>query len=71
MYVVCQKQGCRIELTAPRSLPGSECAPMTAATGYVRVGIVLSDRAEASLMDWILLDSRLCGVGALAVSQPS
>ncbi|KER28918.1 LOW QUALITY PROTEIN: hypothetical protein T265_13500 [Opisthorchis viverrini] len=37
MYVVCQKQGCRIELTAPRSLPGSECAPMTAATGYVRV----------------------------------
>ncbi|KER28727.1 hypothetical protein T265_13525, partial [Opisthorchis viverrini] len=31
-----------------------------AAAGYAGVGIVLSERAEASLLDWIPVDSRLC-----------
>ncbi|GAA53950.1 TAR DNA-binding protein 43 [Clonorchis sinensis] len=34
----------------------------TAAAGYAGVGIVLSERAEASLLDWIPVDSRLCAV---------
>ncbi|GAA55228.1 hypothetical protein CLF_107357 [Clonorchis sinensis] len=33
-----------------------------AAAGYAGVGIVLSERAEASLLDWIPVDSRLCAV---------
>ncbi|GAA51281.1 mucolipin-3 [Clonorchis sinensis] len=33
-----------------------------AAAGYAGVGIVLSERAEASLFNWIPVDSRLCAV---------
>ncbi|KER30296.1 hypothetical protein T265_03245 [Opisthorchis viverrini] len=33
-----------------------------AAAGYAGVGIVLSERAEASLLDWIPVDSSLCAV---------
>ncbi|GAA48578.1 hypothetical protein CLF_101776 [Clonorchis sinensis] len=38
-----------------------------AAAGYVGVSIVLRDRAEASLLDWIHVDGRLCAV-RLAIS---
>ncbi|GAA53045.1 hypothetical protein CLF_109407 [Clonorchis sinensis] len=55
-----------IELTAPslssrfrlRTSGDAEAA----AAGYAGVGIVLSERAEASLLDWIPVDSRLCAV---------
>ncbi|KER26741.1 hypothetical protein T265_06102 [Opisthorchis viverrini] len=32
------------------------------APGYAEVGIVLSERAEASFLDWISVDTRLCPV---------
>ncbi|GAA54449.1 hypothetical protein CLF_102996 [Clonorchis sinensis] len=41
-----------------RTFGGAEAA----AAGYAGVGIVLSERAEASLLDWIPVDSRLCAV---------
>ncbi|KER28018.1 hypothetical protein T265_05064 [Opisthorchis viverrini] len=55
-----------IELTAPslssrfrlRTSGDAEAA----AAGYAGVGIVLSERAKASLLDWIPVDSRLCAV---------
>ncbi|KER29533.1 hypothetical protein T265_13342, partial [Opisthorchis viverrini] len=60
-----------IELTAPslssrfRLRPSGDAE--AAAPGHAGVGIVLSERAEASLVDWIPLDSRL-GAVRLATS---
>ena len=36
--------------------------PESVATGSARVGIVLSQKAECCLVDWIPVDSRLCAV---------
>jgi len=36
--------------------------PSSQAAGYAGVGIVLSSRAEASLVDWIPVNARLCAV---------
>ena len=55
-----------IELTAPsvstRFRLRTSGDPEAAAAGCAGVGIVLSHRAEVSLLDWIPVDSRLCAV---------
>ncbi|KER30676.1 hypothetical protein T265_02918 [Opisthorchis viverrini] len=55
-----------IELTAPsvstRFRLRTSGDPEAAAVGCAGVGIVLSHRAEVSLLDWIPVDSRLCAV---------
>ena len=54
------------ELTAPslttRYFLRTSGTPELAAAGQAGVGIVLSSRAEASVVDWIPINSRLCAV---------
>ena len=55
-----------IELTAPSVSSAFRLRTsgdtVAAAAGYAGVGIVLSDRAEKALCDWIPVNSRLCAV---------